>query len=165
MLQFYFLSVLLNVVAGFVLVFSAFTPKARANPLDEDDFYSDIDSGAPSPAEDGDGMRSKASAAFSAFIDEPMFQLVLGSVSVLVALVKFAYSQDGIPVLGDFFTALAGLLGGGCLLLSWLDSRGDYGIELPGFLSAALGEGRRFVGFFCVAAGVLHFILPRVPLI
>ncbi len=165
MLQFYFLSVLLNVVTGFILVYSATKTPLRENPLDEDDFYSEIEKDDDDPFSDSDDekpLKKKAQDAFSVFISEPIFLLVLGMVSFFVGIIKFAYTQDGVPFIGDFLTALAGVVSGICLILSWLDTRDDLGIVLPSFFDIFLGDVRKFIGFFCIAAGVIHFIVPRL---
>ena len=48
------------------------------------------------------------------------FKLVLGVLSVLVGLLKLlSVVQNTTPVLGDLFPALAGLLGGFCVLLQF----------------------------------------------
>ncbi len=173
MLQFYFLSVLLNVVVGFVLVFAAQKKhEVKKNPLDEDDFYAELDESMPDTQNEDDifsddaiedePFESKASSAFSSFLNEPLFQLVVGAVSFLVGFIKFGYTQDGIPFFGDFFTALSGFVGGAVLIAFWLDSRGGQFPKFPSSISSILNSSRRFIGFFCIASGVLHFIIPRV---
>lgn len=166
MLQFYFLSVLLNVLCGFVLVYAAAKSSARNSAMyssdDGDDFFNSIDGDTPLP----DSETDERLRPFLSFLNDSTFRLVLGAVSMLVGFIKLFYSvRNDIAVLGDLLPALAGLCGGSCLLFDYFDARSEFGLSIPEPLENVIVGGRRYIGLFCIVAGLLHFIFPKVILL
>ena len=91
MAQFYFLSVLLNILAGLILIFG----RNLAEPLAEGD--------------DDDGESAITIGSFS--LDNSGFRLVVGILCVFVALMKILSVFKGdVPVVGDLLPVLAGLI-------------------------------------------------------
>ena len=161
MLQFYFLSVLLNVVAGFVLIYASSNVK---KPAFGSDYSFDDDLSNPSTSDDSPYDSSfggiESDKPFSAFLNDKIFRLVLGIVCVFIGLIKLVYTvQNDVALIGDLIPALAGLSGGSCLLVGYFLSAG---ISVPDFLENFFMSGKKFVGIFCIVAGLLHFIFPRV---
>ena len=155
MLQFYFLSILLNVLAGLVLVYASdFTKK-------EADF-------APETAGDeegsGESPESPASRLFKgAFLDDMTFRLVLGALSVLGGIMKLLSPvQNDMPVIGDLIPALSGLAAGAALLIEFYAVRNSLETSFPAFIQKIFVDGRKYIGVFCIIAGLMHFVFPRV---
>jgi hypothetical protein len=133
MIQFYALSVVLNIVGGYALLSAGI--KDRGDPFD--------------------GLR--------AFARGEVFRLLVGFFSGVVALFKLLTAVEGdIPVIGDLFPSLTGLLCGTSLLLEYYFSKSSVtskGLDrLKGFF---LGR-RKIIGILGIVAGIGHFIFPRV---
>ncbi|WP_428768363.1 hypothetical protein V1L52_07370 [Treponema sp. HNW] len=135
MLQFYLLSVLFNAASGLILVF------AESDPRDA--------------AETG--------AAGLSFFETKNFRLVAGILTAVTGIMKLlSVVQGDLPVLGDLIPALAGIIGGACLLYEYYKGASSVPVSLPGVLENIFVAGRKYVGVFCIAAAALHFIFPRV---
>ena len=81
MIQFYLLSVVMNVAAGLVLIFTKEVPEDAA----------------------------QASAAGLSFLETKNFRLALGVLSAFVGIIKLlSVVQGDVPVLGDLVPAVAG---------------------------------------------------------
>ena len=115
MLQFYFLSVFLSLLVGFILFFgnSAAQEDEQESPVEQkknpDDDISFLDTDyrgvkLPHQKKSVNGMFGKNSV-----LNDKLFQLVLGILSVFVGLIKLLSAVNGIPFLGDLLPALAGL--------------------------------------------------------
>ena len=99
MLQFYFLSILLNLLVGLLLVFS--------------------DSGGGEESDLDDVINDSFQNRFLAVFDNRNFRLIVGILCVLVGLMKLlSVTQGDVPVVGDLLPALAGIAGGFCVLLA-----------------------------------------------
>lgn len=134
MLQFYFLSILLNTITGLVLLF-----------VDKDDL--DV-----SPAD-----------KVPAFARDETFRLVLGILTGVTGFFKLLTAVRGdVPVIGDLIPALAGLAGGFSLLYEFYRTRSTLEQEnLPAFIQTIV-DSRKYVGMACVAAACLHFLFPTI---
>lgn len=144
MIQFYFLSVLLNILVGMIL-------------LGEDDSADDGD-------EEKRGFGRVASALGNDnILSNETFSLVAGVISVFVGLIKlfFTYSSTGknLFIIGDFFPALTGLAGGLVIVLEYYASAVSEN-SLPDFVGDVLFANKRYIGIICILAAVLHFALP-----
>lgn len=164
MLQFYFLSVLLNIVSGLIFLYPAKNSDgALSSENSDDDIFSDL-----SDSDDVNSASDSSKAKKSKFLEIPFledssFRLVLGILMVLTGLMKLLSPiQYDVPVVGDLVPALAGLAGGFSILLEWYRNKSTVGVNLPGVIDKIFVEGRKYLGIFCIAAGVLHFIFPRV---
>ncbi|MBQ0052107.1 MAG: hypothetical protein KBT11_08605 [Treponema sp.] len=132
MLQFYFLSILLNVVTGFVFLYAS-------------------------------EENSENGIASLPILSDKTFRLVLGILMALTGLLKLLSPiQYDIAFIGDLIPALAGLAGGASLLVEWYEEKSSVSLPLPEIIQTAFVEGRKYLGIFCIASGVLHFVFPRV---
>lgn len=150
MLQFYFLSILLNLVTGLLL----FCEKDQVQddfPGDEFAFSDDTTGG------------SSFTNPILGFMESKNFKLVLGVLSVLVGLLKLlSVVQNTTPVLGDLFPALAGLVGGFCVLLQFYMETNSIDYAPNSFLQTIFVENRRIIGICCLVVATLHFVFPKV---
>lgn len=190
MLQFYFLSILLNLVAGLIFIYAvkgegetnlvlsdsddpfaeggASSASADFDP-EKDDLDLNLDEDA-SGAGDSDSPKNKKSSSAAGlkslavpFLGDKTLQLVVGILSALTGLMKFLSPiQYDVPVVGDLIPSLAGLAAGAVLLLDWYQDRSDVAITLPEAVQNIYEGGRKYLGIFCIIAAVLHFIFPRV---
>jgi hypothetical protein len=135
-IQFYLLSVVLNLACGYAL----------------------ISSQAPEKSDALEGIR--------AFARRSSFRLVAGVLSCATALFKLLTVMDGdIPVIGDFFPALAGFAAGFALLLEYYCLKSDSGGPGIEVLKRIFFPNRRLIGIAAIAAGIAHFVFPRVILL
>ena len=150
MAQFYFLSVLLNVLCGLILVYGTNLASGEIPSSDAADTGSEEKS-----LKDG----------FKGF-DNKTFRLIIGILSVFVGILKFlsVYRND-IPVIGDLLPALAGLMGGASILLEYFMGTTTEEINIPEAVKKIFIECRKYIGVGCLVVGVLHFIFPQVPIL
>jgi hypothetical protein len=131
-MQLWFLSVILNVIAGLVLVFS---PEDASAPGD--------------------------SAAPPAFFENRMFRLVVGCLAALVGLLKLGFASPRVAVVGDLLPAAAGLAAGFSLLVQFYAASSSIDVELPAFIRRFCFTDRKYIGIVCVIVSVLHFVFPQ----
>lgn len=162
MLQFYFLAVLLNVMAGLILVYAADFTRGTSLGASADGMADDMDAGdvtTGDPADEDDGRLF----AHESFMNDSLFRLVVGILAVFSGVLLFVSPvQDDAPVVGDLVPALACICGGAALLLEFYANKLSTEIRLPFFLQVVMVTGRRYLGVFCIIAGIVHFIFPRV---
>jgi len=134
MLQFYFLSVLLNAITGYVLIFA-----------------------------DKDEQEILAEHRVPAIVRSETFRLVLGLLTGVTGFFKLLTAVRGdVPVIGDLIPALAGLAGGFNLLYEFYKNRSVVEDEtLPPFFQKIIAS-RRYVGMACLIAACLHFLFPTI---
>lgn len=134
MLQFYFLSILLNAITGMVLLFT---------DKDDPDYISPI--------------------KMPAVTRDETFRLVIGILAGVTGFFKLLTAIRGdVPVIGDLLPALAGLAGGFTLLYEFYRSRSTVEEEsLPAFIQKIVSS-KRYVGAGCVLAAAFHFLFPNV---
>ncbi len=134
MLQFYFLSVLLNALTGFMLLF--------------------VESDEPDAVIEG-----KLPAAMR----DETFRLVLGILTCITGFFKLLTAVRGdIPVIGDLVPAFAGLIGGFTLLYDFYRRRSTVDEESLPPVVQKIVNGRKYVGISALLAAVLHFLFPTV---
>ncbi|MDR3283596.1 MAG: hypothetical protein LBS97_00255 [Treponema sp.] len=139
MLQFYLLSVLLNVLTGLVLFFSF---------------------GKEQPA--GDVQFGKAiSIDDPALFENKTFRLVLGLASGLVGILKLFVVAGSVRVFGDLLPALAGIAGACTLLLDYFTSTTSIEVNLPHGVDMVFRQGAKYIGIACITIAALHFIFPK----
>lgn len=132
MLQFYFLSVILNVLTGISLVYI----KKGTN-------------------QDYDKTRE--------LFESSNFKLIVGVLTSFTAVMKLLSVLPGdVPVAGDLISVLAGLAGGATLLLDYYRNKSSVELRLHPFLETLFTKGRVYIGYVCIVAAVLHFLLPKV---
>ncbi|MBQ8014149.1 MAG: hypothetical protein IJ257_07135 [Treponema sp.] len=184
MLQFYFLSILLNVIAGLIFIYVTVSSGETSLALaDSDDPFAESGS-AGSVSEKADfnpetddldldgvaGLSEKKASKNASlknlalpFLGDKTLQLVVGILSGLTGLMKLLSPiQYDVAVIGDLIPALAGLAASAVLLLDWYQDRSEVELSLPEAIQSVYTGGRKYLGIFCIIAAVLHFIFPRV---
>ena len=92
-------------------------------------------------------------------------QFSLGLLSLIVGLFKILTPTAGdVPVVGDILPAISGFAVGGILLLEFFRVSSDLEEE-PGKLTTRLLDNRRYIGIAAIVVGLLHFLMPGVPII
>ena len=135
MVQFYALSVVVNVLSGLLL---AGGPKEK---------------------------KTTALYKLQNLFEAKAAKFSLGLLSLIVGLFKILTPTAGdLPVAGDILPAATGFALGGILLLDFLKSSSDVEEE-PGKLTARLLSNKKYIGMAGIVAGVLHFLMPGVPII
>jgi hypothetical protein len=140
MIQFYLISVILNIVGGYTLC-----PDAAA-----------------SRGSSFDGVRS--------FLRERSPRLVLGILSAVTGAFKLLTVMRGdVPVVGDFLPATVGIAVGATLLIDIYGGRPSMKEGAEGSAPKIDGKLERFlmmnkgaIGIAGIIAGVVHFLFPMV---
>ncbi|MCR5764126.1 MAG: hypothetical protein K6G00_12170 [Treponema sp.] len=140
MIQFYFLSILFNLLTGLILVYCR-------NLAIDDDF-----------SEDTDSTNSDLLNGFKG-MDNSTFRLVLGGLCVITGIMKLLSSYD-VAVIGDLIPAAASLLGGAALLVEYYSISSES--IIPEHVQSLFVDNRKYIGVFCLVSAILHFILPNV---
>jgi hypothetical protein len=136
MIQFYFLSILLNAAGGFVLFTNG---------------------------REGGGSAIEAEIRFS--LQNETFRLVLGIFSAITGLLKLLSPVQGdIPVIGDLIPAVAGLVTGFILLFDYYHGRSFFE-EGDSKMQGIITVNRKWIGFASMVIAGLHFIFPRALLL
>ncbi|MCR4821961.1 MAG: hypothetical protein K5873_03700 [Treponema sp.] len=183
MLQFYFLSIFLNILAGLIFIYAAKDGGETSMLLSDSDDPFSAEVGEPSSQdftpetdeidfnEDSSQKDKKKSAHKSLsfkelaapFLADKTLQLVVGILSGLTGLMKLLSPiQYDIAVIGDFIPALACLASSAVLLLDWYQERSEIELTLPELVQNIYKGGRKYMGIFCIISACLHFIFPRV---
>lgn len=145
MIQFYFLSVLVNACAGCVLFFGF--PRE----------------GEASSGGEGGGLRE---SLFPPFARNETFRFALGIAAVAVGVLKLLSPiKDDVPFFGDIFPAVAGMLAGFALMyehvrmkdVSEKVGRNEYIKKLLDY--------KTYIGIVAMVAAALHFLFPAVVVI
>ncbi len=169
MVQFYLLSILLNILVGIILIWgkkaSETSTEIQLAEDSSDSFFDREDSEPDADVESASEKQNSAQVMLSQF-DSKEFRLIVGILSVFVGVMKFltVYRND-IPVIGDLLPALAGLLGGASLLVEYYLTSTSQKTELHPFVKTVLVDSRVFVGIACLVVAFLHFICPGVVLL
>lgn len=169
MLQFYFLSVLLNLIAGFILIYASDYSGVKNDlesadlSVSEDDFQELSEEEKSTSEKNSDSKKSKKSLSLETFLQDKLFCLVTGVLSVLVSIFLLLSPIKGdVPVIGDLIPVLAGFGAGGALLLDYYSNKSNMELKLPSIIKTVFIDERKYLGIFCILAGVLHFIFPKV---
>jgi len=116
------------------------------------------------------GSRFERFSKYTSFVGSSRYRAVLAVVSILIGLINLFPTYSGnTAVLGDFLPSLAGI-GVGIMLLMEL-SKSRKGAAKTGSAEAAeetekiSGPFSNIVGVCSIIIGLLHAILPRVPLL
>jgi hypothetical protein len=136
MIQFYFLSIFFNALAGYILI----TDGDRGEePLDP-------------------GVR------FS--LGNKTFRMVLGILALITGLFKILSSTQGdIPVVGDLIPAVMGFAVGFILIFEFFRERSTLDFEKYEKIESVFVKNKRFIGFIALASALLHFLFPQVLLL
>ncbi|MDR3192606.1 MAG: hypothetical protein LBT87_06030 [Treponema sp.] len=136
MIQLYFLSILFDAAAGFVLL----------------------------KGDSGDESSLETEFRFS-FRSET-FRLLLGILTIVVGLLKLLSPVEGnIPVLGDLIPALAGLGAGFVILVGYYQSQSSLDDTRGSKITGTVSRNRKWVGFAALGAAAIHFLFPQAFLL
>lgn len=146
MVQFYFLSVLLNILVGIILIISD-----NSAELDSSELTSSKSNLLNSLEND------------SLLLNET-FDIIVGIICTFIGFLKlfFIYSNSTkIIIFGDFFPAVFGLISGLILVLDFY-SKSVKENELPSFVETIFFAYKKYFGCCSILIGFLHFIFPGV---
>ena len=146
MAQFYFLSVLLNILAGLILIYGKNLVDLKSSD---------------------DDSESAQKISFGGLnFDSPGFRLVVGVLCIFVAVMKIlSVFRNDIPVIGDLFPVVAGFLSGSSILLEYYIFSSSESGSVPPAVYNVFIESRKYIGIICITAGILHFVFPQVMLL
>ncbi len=149
MVQFYCLSVVMNIFAGLILVYgidltqqgTSIVKSGTEDSLDE----------APKRSKEFKGLENRS------------VRFLIGIISLLVGFAKLFSTYGSIVILGDLLPACAGLMGGASILLEFYTvTTSDTDFELNDRLRVLFIDSRKYIGVLCFVTALLHFILPKV---
>jgi hypothetical protein len=136
MIQFYLLSVLLNILCGYALA------------AKKSESASQIIKGA------------------EILIADPGLRLTIAILSIAVGVLKLLFALRGdIPVIGDFLPATAGIVVGATLLLDISEATHlpfAKKWKLAARLEKQLLSYKQALGYVGIMAGIIHFLFPMV---
>lgn len=148
MAQFYFLSVLLNILCGLICVYG------KNSDVDFDDGF---DESATPKILGVDEIQENA--AGDTLFSNPMFNLVSGALCLVTGIVILLAPYRGPSLLGDLAPALTAILGGASVLISYLENRSEEFVA-PEIVDVILISNKFYIGIACLLFAVLHFIAP-----
>ena len=172
MTQFYFLSILFNIIAGLILVYGEnfCTEQNSSTEVSEVSEFTDETEETEEKAKKENAFIKKVNVeAISGKFDNlnnEILRLITGILCVFVGLMKLlsVYRND-IPVIGDLVPVIAGFAGGASLLLEYFILHSTTNIELKDNVKKVFIDSRKYIGLFCMLAGILHFVFPQVILL
>jgi hypothetical protein len=136
MVQFYFLSILLNGLSGYILSVGGDEPEATIE----------------------NSIRLS--------LKNNVFRLVLGILTAVTGLLKLLSPIEGdIPVIGDLIPALLGLAAGFILFFGYYREQSTVESEKINHLDEQIGRYKKWLGFILLASSVLHFLFPQALLL
>ncbi|MGL4987141.1 MAG: hypothetical protein ACRC5H_08425 [Treponemataceae bacterium] len=137
MLQFYMLSVSLNLIGGFILILSQ-------NAITQDEsIENDIHQ--------------------SNLFSSQKFRLIIGVLAFCVGVFKFITPvKESVAIFGDILPAITGLCCGFSLLLEYFISTSTTGVNLNKNLASIFLDHKKYLGFFCLVIATLHFLFPQI---
>ena len=127
--QFYFLSIIANLLSGLVL------------------------------ASEHLGNKISFFELINKFFKNAGVRLVLAFLVVVVGLIKLVWPYQGIPVLGDLFPAAAGLGGGFTLLFDFIRNKSDVTSETMTKMDKIFLGNKFIIGIGSILIALLHFFL------
>lgn len=133
MVQFYFLSIVLNLLSGYALILD--DDKQAAGPLD--------------------GIRE--------LFRGETFRLVIGVFSLAVGFFKLiSVVRSDVAIIGDLIPASAGILSGFALLLEFYRNRSALPNGPYARFDLILAKNRKWIGYGAIVAALTHFLFPTV---
>lgn len=134
MLQFYFLSILLNSLTGLTLIFNSYSDKAQDSLKNVPEFFTN-----------------------------KTFKLIIGILCCFTALIKLLTSFPGsILIMGDLLPAIVGILGGIAILIDYYLNNSPSETKLNPKLESVFVTNKKYIGILCILSALLHFLFPRV---
>jgi hypothetical protein len=140
MLQFYFLSVALNICSGFVLYSAKMETKSA----------------------DSAGVL----AALVNLSADATLRMLFGTLSVLTGFFKLLSVAPGdVPIIGDLVPAIIGIVIGLTLLLDIYRVKPAARSRIPEGLEKIILKYKPVLGLSGIAVGLIHFLFPSVLLV
>jgi hypothetical protein len=107
---------------------------------------------------------------YTDFMSNSVYRLVLASISVLIGIINlFPTYQGDIAVLGELFPSLVGIATGILLIAEFLNQRKgeeeNKASDIAEKVEKISGPYLTAVGIASIIIGVLHAILPKLPLL
>lgn len=107
---------------------------------------------------------------YTEFMTNSLYRVILGAVSLLVGIINLFKTYPGdIGFLGELFPSLAGIIAGILLLVEFMNARKEddesKASEIAGKVGQFSGPYLTIVGVASVVIGILHAVLPRLPLL
>lgn len=147
MLQMYFLSIILNVLAGLILLSKKPVEVTEDAPGKKMNLLEDM----------------SKTLSENNFFQNKTFALVIAILALLTGIIKlFCVAKGGIIILGDLLPALAGVTSGFAILLNYYLSTATVGTNLPAILKTIFVDNICWVGIAACVIALLHFIMPGV---
>ncbi len=153
MAQFYCLSVLLSVLCGLTLIYS------QNENLGDDSFGEQAEKKSIPAFE-----KIQEGLAGESLFSNSLFRLVCGALCFVTGFVIFFVPYHGVSVIGDLLPSLACLLAGACVLLGYFEEQSD-SFAMPEAVEAFVSANKLYIGIAVLFIGVVHFVLPGVPLL
>ena len=136
MIQFYALSIFVNIFTGLLL------------------------------SEDGKSEKAGIMMKISELLQDKGTKFVLGLFAVLIGFFKILTPIQGdVPVIGDLFPALSGLAMGAVLLVDFFKTSPDVSSETIEKVDSVIARNGKYIGIVGILSGILHFLVPGVPII
>ena len=134
MYQFYFLSIFMNLLAGFALAHETLQERF-----------------------------SIGSFLNTEVLNRAGFRLTVGIITAIVGFFKFLSVTDGnVPVVGDLLPAVVGLVAGFTLILLYYQERATVSTNTTETLNALFVKNRTVIGVLAIITAVLHFFFHSV---
>jgi hypothetical protein len=134
MYQFYFLSILLNLLAGIALAFDSLDEKLGLSRFFNREVF----------AQSG-------------------FRVTVGILTLIVGVFKFlSVTAGNVPVVGDLLPAVMGVLLGLSLIVMFYKDRSTVSSPIIETLDAVLIKNRTVLGVLGIIAAIMHFLFPSV---
>jgi hypothetical protein len=130
--QMYFLSIIVNSLAGLVLIAEHLSEKVA--------FLKSIEG----------------------FFKNFGVRIILSFALILVAMIKLVWPFYGIPFIGDLLPMTAGLVMGFTLIFDFMRSKSDVHTEALVLLDKLFLKNKFFIGIGALLISFLHFLLPGV---
>ena len=139
MLQFYFLTIVLNALGGYILI----------------------------SADEKAVLEFKSELASGFTLKDETFRLVVGILSAVMGLLKILSPIEGdIPIIGDLLIALTSFSCGFILIFEYYRNRSSVDdSENPEKFSRVLVHNKKIIGVISIVMAVLHFLFPKVLLL
>ncbi|GHV44477.1 hypothetical protein AGMMS49546_28500 [Spirochaetia bacterium] len=136
MIQFYFLSIVFNAAAGFVLI------------------------------NEGTDVENSIESSLKFSFRNETFHLILGILTMVTGLLKLLSSTPGdIPIIGDLFPAVTGLAAGFILLFGYYQGRSVIEDDKNTRVGEIVSKNRKWIGFAALIVAALHFLFPQALLL
>jgi hypothetical protein len=156
MAQLYFLSIILNLVAGFVLVM-----REKKNGMES----TGVDDPEMDPETSGRTGTTKKEFSFQDLAVNKGFHFFIGTVTFIIGVFKLLASYDGIVIVGDLLPAAAGVVLGGMLFVDYFKSTTTVQSEIIDRLEQVFLRNKKYFGAAGIAVAIVHFIFPQIVLL